>query len=61
MSKRRNGSATRKKRLNASLKSLFKMSREQLAQRKTTGAGTHKTRRDLPRGEAKRRALNDQS
>lgn len=54
-------SLRRKQKVNAKLASLFKMSREQLQQRKTTGGGLHKTRRDIPRAERERRALNDQT
>jgi hypothetical protein len=60
MAKKKSTRAKRKNSANLKLVSLFKMSREQLAQRKTTGGGLHKTHRDLPRGEQKRRAIDDQ-
>lgn len=53
-------SAHRKYRANQKLSALFKMSRVQLAQRKTTGGGLHKTHKDAPRAEVKRRAMRDQ-
>jgi hypothetical protein len=53
--------SSRKSKANQKLTSLFKMSREQLAQRKTTGGGIHQTDpRRKPRGEQNRRAINDQ-
>jgi hypothetical protein len=52
--------ATRKHSANQKLASLFKMSREELATRKMTGGGVHKTRRDTPRSAQKRRAIDDQ-
>ena len=58
---KRSKSLRRKQRVNAKLASLFKMSREQLAQRKTTGGGLHKTRKDTPRGEQERRAIRDET
>lgn len=61
MSKNKNSSSTRKRKLNSTLASLFKQSQEQLAQRKKTGGGPHKTHKDMPRSEQKRRAINDQS
>lgn len=59
MSKRQK-SSRRKQKINPKLAALFKMSREQLNQRKTTGGGLHKTRKDKPRSEQKRKAINDQ-
>lgn len=59
MAKRKNKSLRRKK-INPTLAALFKMSREQLQMRKTTGGGLHKTHKDIPRGEQKRRAVNEQ-
>jgi len=50
----------RKRKVNATLAAMFKLSREELAQRKMTGGGPHKTHRDTPRSEQKRRAVNDQ-
>lgn len=47
----------RKQKANAKLTRLFKMSREQLETHKTSGAGLHKTRKDIPRSEQKREAL----
>ena len=61
MSKRKNKSPRRKQRVNAKLASLFKMSREQLDQRKTSGAGLHKTHKDTPRSAQKRQAIKDQT
>ena len=60
MSKKKNKAAARKRKLDTKLASMFKLSREQLAQRKTTGAGLHKTHKDTPRSEKKRQAINDQ-
>ncbi len=59
MSKRKK-SSRRKQKVNAKLVSLFKMSREQLAMRKTSGGGLHKTHRDTPRSVQKRQAISDQ-
>lgn len=53
-------SIRRKQKVNAKLARLFKMSREQLAIRKTTGGGLHRTRKDTPRSEQKRQAVKDQ-
>jgi hypothetical protein len=53
--------SSRKQSANQKLSTLFKMSREQLRVRKTTGGGLHKTQRDMPRSEMKRRALRDQA
>lgn len=54
--------SNRKSSANRKLAALFKMSREELATRKTTGGGVHQTDpRHLPRGEQKRRAISDQS
>ncbi len=59
--KRKSKRSGRKHNANQKLASLFKMSREQLAARKTTGGGVHQTDpRRKPRGEQKRRALHDQ-
>lgn len=58
--KNKSKSAYRKQQANQKLAMLFKMSRDQLAQRKTTGGGLHKTHRDMPRSEVKRRAMRDQ-
>lgn len=58
---KRSKSLRRKQRVNAKLALLFKMSREQLAQRKTTGGGLHKTYKSKPRGEQNRRAIRDQA
>ena len=53
--------SNRKYSANQKLSVLFKMSREELAVRKMTGAGVHQTDpRRAPRGEQKRRVLNDQ-
>ena len=57
---KRNKSVRRKQRVNAKLASLFKMSREQLVTRKTTGGGLHKTHKDIPRSAQKRQVLDDQ-
>lgn len=54
--------AHRKSKANQKLASMFKMSREQLQARRTTGGGIHQTDpRYAPRGEQKRQALRDQS
>jgi len=60
MAKRNNKSNRRKLKVNAKLARLFKLSREQLALRKTTGGGPHKTRKDIPRSAQNRRAIDDQ-
>lgn len=59
---KRKKSSRRKQKINAKLASLFKMSREELQSRKTSGAGPHrpKTTEHLPRGEQKRRAIDEQ-
>lgn len=60
--KKKSKRSHRKQSANQKLSALFKLSREQLAQRKTTGGGVHrpKTPASLPRSEQKRRAINDQ-
>lgn len=58
--KKKSKRSNRKQSANLKLSSLFKMSREQLQVRKTTGGGLHKTQKDIPRAEVKRRALRDQ-
>lgn len=60
MAKRKNKSLRRKQKVNVKLARLFKMSREQLAVRKTTGGGLHKTRKDTPRSAQNRSAIDDQ-
>jgi hypothetical protein len=57
--KKKSKRSNRKSNANVKLAALFKMSREELAARKTTGGGTHKTRKDVPRPEQKRRAVED--
>lgn len=53
--------SNRKSSANRKLAALFKMSREELATRKTTGGGVHQTDpRHASRGQQKRRAINDQ-
>jgi hypothetical protein len=53
----------RRKKISPTLAALFKMTREELQTRKATGAGIHrpKTPASLPRGEQKRRAVEEQS
>ncbi len=52
----------RRKKINPTLASMFKMTREQLAMRKTGGGGIHQTDpRSIPRSEQKRRAIDDQT
>jgi len=59
--KKKSKRSHRKHKANQKLASLFKMSREELASRKTTGGGVHQTDpRHAPRGEQKRRAITDQ-
>lgn len=58
--KKKSKRAHRKHKANQKLVSMFKMSREQLAMRKTTGGGLHKTHHDIPRSEQHREALKDQ-
>ncbi len=58
--KKKSKRSNRKQNANIKLSTLFKMSREQLQVRKTTGGGLHKTQKDIPRTEVKRRALRDQ-
>jgi len=60
MAKRKNKLSSRKLKVNAKLARLFKMSREQLAVRKTTGGGLHKTHKDIPRSKQNRSAIDDQ-
>lgn len=62
MVKRKNESSRRKQKVNAKLATLFKMTREELQTRKQTGGGVHrpKTPDHLPRGEQKRRAIDEQ-
>lgn len=59
--KKKSKRAHRKNKANQKLASLFKMSREQLEARKTTGGGVHQTDpRHAHRGEQRRRAIQDQ-
>lgn len=50
----------RRRKVNPTLAALFKLSQEELQLRKTTGGGIHKTRRDAPRSEQNRQAINEQ-
>ena len=50
----------KRSKINPRLAAMFKMTREELALRKTTGGGIHRTHRDLPRSEQKRRAVSDE-
>lgn len=59
--KKKSKRSNRKSSANRKLAVLFKMSREELASRKMTGGGVHQSDpRHLPRGEQKRRAIDDQ-
>lgn len=59
--KKKSKRSNRKSSANRKLATLFKMSREELATRKTTGGGVHQTDpRYAPRSAQKRRAINDQ-
>lgn len=58
--KRKSKRSNRKSSTTRNLMMMFRLSREQLAQRKMTGGGLHRTRHDVPRSEQKRRAINDQ-
>lgn len=61
VNKKKSKRSQRKNKINRQLTSLFKMSREQLEARKTTGGGIHQTDpRHAPRSEQKRRAIEDQ-
>mgnify|MGYP001558638371 CR=1 FL=1 len=58
---RKKKTTSRRRKINPTLASMFKMTREQLEARKTSGGGIHRTSpRDVPRGEQKRRAVDDQ-
>ncbi len=59
---KRNQSSKRKQKANKKLAALFKMTREELQTRKQTGGGVHrpKTPEHMPRGEQKRRAIDEQ-
>jgi hypothetical protein len=60
--KKKSKRSSRKLKANQKLASLFKMSQEELASRKTTGGGIHRSDpRYAPRGEQKRRAIEDHS
>ncbi|USN96298.1 MAG: hypothetical protein H6797_04460 [Candidatus Nomurabacteria bacterium] len=60
--KKKSKRSHRKGQANQKLATLFKMSREQLWTRKTSGAGVHQTDpRRLPRATQKRRAISDQT
>lgn len=61
MAQRKRKSSKRRK-VSPTLASLFKMTREELQTRKQTGGGVHrpKTTEHLPRGEQKRRAIDEQ-
>jgi hypothetical protein len=60
---KRNKSKTARsnKKINPRLAAMFKMTREELLLRKTTGGGIHRTHpRDTPRSEQKRKAIDEQ-
>jgi len=58
--KKKSKHSNRKHQASQKLSMLFKMSREELASRKSTGGGVHQTDpRHKPRGEQNRRAVND--
>ncbi|MDB5176730.1 MAG: hypothetical protein JWN75_398 [Candidatus Saccharibacteria bacterium] len=51
-----------KKKINPRLAAMFKMTREELALRKMTGGGIHRTHpRDIPRSEQKRKAIDEET
>jgi hypothetical protein len=54
--------SNRKKKINPTLAAMFKMTREELQTRRLTGGGAHrpKTAEHMPRGEQKRRAIDEQ-
>jgi hypothetical protein len=57
----KNKSSRAKKNINPRLAAMFKMTREELQLRKTTGGGIHRTHpRNIPRSEQKRKAVDDQ-
>jgi hypothetical protein len=57
----KNKSSRSKKKINPRLAAMFKMTREELALRKMTGGGIHRTHpRDTPRSEQKRKAIDEQ-
>lgn len=60
--KKKSKRSNRKTNANRKLAALFKLSRDELATRRMTGGGIHRTDpRYAPRGEQKRKALKDQS
>ena len=60
--KKKSKRSHRKGQANLKLATLFRMSREQLRTRKTSGGGVHQTDpRHAPRGAQKRRAIKDQT
>jgi len=62
MARKKSKRSRRKSQANQKLSSLFKMSREQLQQRKTAGSGAHQTDpRHAPRGEQKRRTIENET
>jgi len=52
----------KKRKINPTLSAMFKMSKEELATRRMTGGGIHRTDpRFTPRSEQKRRAIEDET
>ena len=61
MAQKKKTKSSKRPKMNPRLAAMFKMTREELALRKTTGGGIHRTSpRDVPRSEQKRRAVMDQ-
>jgi len=62
MSKSNKGKSLRsKKKINPRLAAMFKMTREELALRKTSGGGIHRSQlHAMPRSEQKRKAIDEQ-
>jgi hypothetical protein len=61
MAQRKKKSARRRK-ISPTLAAMFKMTREELQTRKQTGGGVHRPKiaEHMPRGEQKRRAIDEQ-
>lgn len=61
MAKNNKQSSLRKRKINPKLAAMFKMTRDELALRKLTGGGVHRSHpKHIPRSEQNRQAINDQ-
>ena len=61
MAKNSKNKLSKSKKINPRLAAMFKMTREELLLRKTTGGGVHRSQlHDIPRSELKRKAIDEQ-